>query len=171
TQADAVQWTSILGRIQTSLATSTLPSLPALTSPLQGSSPASLNQKQGFLYKQGGTVRNWKRRFFTLRRSILRYYENPTDLEPLGEIPLQNGSIDVADESLKRPFSWQISSRFRNYYLAADDDYEMASWMEALRSAMDNTPDDPKDQKRLQLYNLLSRILQQLESLSDPTLT
>jgi hypothetical protein len=165
TLADAQQWVRVLA-VKPALSTSA-PLFPTSStppvSPAATMAASSQNTKQGYLYKQGGQVRNWKKRYFVLHKLSLRYYISPSDQSPLGEIPLLNGTVEVTNESLKRNYSWSISTRFRNYYLAADDEYEMVSWMEAIRASIDQSPDDPKDQKRWQLYNLFSRTMQQLE--------
>ena len=40
--------------------------------------------KAGFLLKQGHRVKNWKRRWFVLRGTVLAYYRKPGDDDPAG---------------------------------------------------------------------------------------
>jgi len=56
--------------------------------------------KEGWLWKQGGRYKSWKRRWFILNDNCLYYFEFTTDKEPRGIIPLENISIrDVSDRS------------------------------------------------------------------------
>jgi hypothetical protein len=45
---------------------------------------------EGYLYKKGSWMKNWKRRYFVLRKDIrsLCYYASREDLTLLGSIPL-----------------------------------------------------------------------------------
>lgn len=46
--------------------------------------------REGWLWKQGGRVKSWKRRWFILNDNCLYYFEFTTDKEPRGIIPLEN---------------------------------------------------------------------------------
>jgi len=61
--------------------------------------------KEGWLWKQGGRYKSWKRRWFILNDNCLYYFEFTTDKEPRGIIPLENISIrDVTDRSKQHCF-------------------------------------------------------------------
>jgi len=61
--------------------------------------------KEGWLWKQGGRYKSWKRRWFILNDNCLYYFEFTTDKEPRGIIPLENISIrDVSDRSKQHCF-------------------------------------------------------------------
>jgi hypothetical protein len=49
--------------------------------------------KEGWLWKQGGRYKSWKRRWFILNDNCLYYFEFTTDKEPRGIIPLENISV------------------------------------------------------------------------------
>lgn len=49
--------------------------------------------KEGWLWKQGGRYKSWKRRWFILNDNCLYYFEYTTDKEPRGIIPLENISV------------------------------------------------------------------------------
>lgn len=46
-------------------------------------------QQMGWLYKQGGFVKNWKQRWFVAREGKLTYYSNASVPTPLGVINLK----------------------------------------------------------------------------------
>ncbi|KAL7669433.1 hypothetical protein ACOME3_010087 [Neoechinorhynchus agilis] len=50
-------------------------------------------EKSGMLYKQGGNIRTWKRRFFVLQNCCLYYFENETDRQPKGIVPLNGLAV------------------------------------------------------------------------------
>ena len=57
--------------------------------------------KEGWLCKQGGRYRTWKRRWFILNDNCLYYFEYTTDKEPRGIIPLENISVREASDRYK----------------------------------------------------------------------
>merc|ERR1712179_587854 len=61
--------------------------------------------REGWLWKQGGRYKSWKRRWFILNDNCLYYFEFTTDKEPRGIIPLVNIKIrEVADRSKQHCF-------------------------------------------------------------------
>jgi len=61
--------------------------------------------KEGWLWKQGGRYKSWKRRWFILNDNCLYYFEFTTDKEPRGIIPLENIQIrEVTDRSKSHCF-------------------------------------------------------------------
>ncbi|KAJ6243075.1 cytohesin-4 [Anaeramoeba flamelloides] len=50
-------------------------------------------QIAGFMVKQGGRIKTWKRRWFLLSYHCLYYFKKYKDKEPCGKIPL--GSVDI----------------------------------------------------------------------------
>jgi len=61
--------------------------------------------KEGWLWKQGGRYKSWKRRWFILNDNCLYYFEFTTDKEPRGIIPLENIKIrEVTDRSKQHCF-------------------------------------------------------------------
>jgi cytohesin len=49
--------------------------------------------REGWLWKQGGRYKSWKRRWFILNDKCLYYFEYTTDKEPRGIIPLENVNV------------------------------------------------------------------------------
>lgn len=73
--------------------------------------------KEGWLQKQGGRYKNWKRRWFILNDNCLYYFEYTTDKEPKGIIPLENISVRLCRVNLKNLHSiteFIFISRFAN---------------------------------------------------------
>lgn len=86
-------------------------------------------EKEGYLYKQGGSVKNWKKRWFSLKELSLYYFKSPQDSYPLGLIPLDDCLIEVSDEKLTgKEFSMELSTPGRTFLVAADSAEIMESW-------------------------------------------
>ena len=56
--------------------------------------------KEGWLWKQGGRYKSWKRRWFILNDNCLYYFEFTTDKEPRGIIPLENIKVTPGPSSI-----------------------------------------------------------------------
>ncbi|RWS28603.1 cytohesin-1-like isoform X2 [Leptotrombidium deliense] len=65
--------------------------------------------REGWLWKQGGRYKTWKRRWFILNDKCLYYFEYTTDKEPRGIIPLENVQVrEVHDRS--KPHCFELYS-------------------------------------------------------------
>ncbi|XP_031623040.1 cytohesin-1-like isoform X1 [Contarinia nasturtii] len=63
--------------------------------------------KEGWLWKQGGRYKSWKRRWFILNDNCLYYFEYTTDKEPRGIIPLENILVrEIHDRS--KPYCFEL---------------------------------------------------------------
>lgn len=66
--------------------------------------------KEGWLWKQGGRYKSWKRRWFILNDNCLYYFEYTTDKEPRGIIPLENISVrEITDRNKPHCFELYAS--------------------------------------------------------------
>ncbi|GLD94022.1 hypothetical protein PINS_up002633 [Pythium insidiosum] len=94
----------------------------------------------GWLYKQGGFVKSWKKRWFVARDGQLTYYSNVSDPTPLGAVDLHGVSVDtcLAEETTaKNQFLhyFKIIPRRRDqrtWYFGAESEAEMSKWISAL---------------------------------------
>ncbi|KAM7295927.1 cytohesin-1 isoform X2 [Ixodes scapularis] len=57
--------------------------------------------REGWLWKQGGRYKSWKRRWFILNDNCLYYFEYTTDKEPRGIIPLENVQVKEVQDRHK----------------------------------------------------------------------
>ncbi|XP_043212870.1 cytohesin-2-like isoform X1 [Amphibalanus amphitrite] len=77
--------------------------------------------KEGWLSKQGGRVKSWKRRWFILNDNCLYYFEYTTDKEPRGIIPLENIQVRVVDDRSK-PNCFELYASGTDYIKACKTD-------------------------------------------------
>eukprot|EP00045_Choanoeca_perplexa_P015203 m.185860 g.185860 ORF g.185860 m.185860 type:complete len:390 (-) comp16916_c1_seq1:188-1357(-) len=117
------------------------------------------SEKSGWLTKEGGRNKSWKRRWFILSNSCLYYFENPEAVTPKGTIPLENLTVKVDH---KRQFCFEIApevdavlgnvkaakvksgklvqGKHSSYRICASDQDSMESWMQAIQAAMTKDP-------------------------------
>lgn len=94
----------------------------------------------GWLYKMGGFVKNWKRRWFVAREGTLTYFHKAADPTPLGSVDLHSVTVDVCEPS-------EINARnqclhyfrvvppragMRTWYFGAESEADMIAWIRVL---------------------------------------
>ncbi|UJR16424.1 hypothetical protein I4U23_003326 [Adineta vaga] len=117
--------------------------------------------KEGWLWKQGGLVRNWKRRWFVITDGCLFYYESRTEVDnPRGIVSLIDVGVreieddrpkqfcfelfPLAGEKVKstKPVSGEIGKVTEGhhtvYRMSAPSDDERKDWIRALRIGTQN---------------------------------
>jgi len=102
--------------------------------------------KCGYLSKEGGRVPSWHRRYFKLTRDSIDYYkQNSTNKaeKKAGSIQLAPNATSVtACAKEGRKYCFQVTTSRRIYFLCAEDEADMLSWMEAIKNAttVDTSP-------------------------------
>ena len=96
---------------------------------------------QGFLTKQGGNFKSWRKRFFTLRSNKVLYYYRDINKEPQGEVDLNDPTFSIR-EGVSEDCCWAkvpldrsmvLLTKGRTYFLFAETANESERWMEAIR--------------------------------------
>ncbi|XP_055290639.1 dual adapter for phosphotyrosine and 3-phosphotyrosine and 3-phosphoinositide isoform X4 [Moschus berezovskii] len=87
----------------------------------------SLGTKEGYLTKQGGLVKTWKTRWFTLHRNELKYFKDQMSPEPIRILDLTECSAVQFDYSQERV------NCFWTFYLCAKTGVEADEWIKILR--------------------------------------
>ncbi|XP_041348220.1 probable serine/threonine-protein kinase DDB_G0272282 [Gigantopelta aegis] len=99
-------------------------------------SSGSPPDKEGHLMKRGELNKSFQRRWFVLRGNLLFYYEKKGDREPIGVIVMEGCTIELAENTDN--FTFQInfaSTGYRTYFLSANTQETMESWMKSLSAA------------------------------------
>ncbi|XP_018014315.1 cytohesin-1 isoform X3 [Hyalella azteca] len=79
--------------------------------------------REGWLWKQGGRYKSWKRRWFILNDNCLYYFEFTTDKEPRGIIPLENIEVrEVHDRN--KPHCFELYATSTDFIKACKTDSE-----------------------------------------------
>jgi len=111
--------------------------------------------KEGWLWKQGGRYKSWKRRWFILNDNCLYYFEFTTDKEPRGIIPLENIKIrEVTDRSKSHCFELfcegnevikacktdsegkVVEGKHTVYRMSASTEEEKDEWIKCIQSVL-----------------------------------
>ncbi|TDH68535.1 hypothetical protein CCR75_007671 [Bremia lactucae] len=95
---------------------------------------------QGWLFKQGGFVKNWKKRWFVACEGKLMYYHGMSDAKPLGTVNLRRVTVEMCEgyEVNARNKSLSFfkvippSASERTYYFGAESERELVNWVHAL---------------------------------------
>jgi hypothetical protein len=89
--------------------------------------------KEGWLTKQGGERKNWKKRWFLLQDNILYYFADQKDEFSKGSIPL--GKVtQIQRHEHKKKFIFEIHTTVegRVFYILAESEAVMKDWMDAI---------------------------------------
>lgn len=109
--------------------------------PKRGISVASLTNpdKDGWLTKQGGSWKNWKRRWFVLKGDSLYYFKTQKDVEETGIIELTRESV-ARDEPKKKKYAFSVATSpdaKRIFFMFPDTSQETQQWLNALNNAIE----------------------------------
>jgi len=89
---------------------------------------------EGYLFKQGHVVRNWKQRYFILKEDLLYYLRSKTDMNPLGALSLSGARIEP-DSARKHCLKLIPTKASQPLLIAATSEAELHSWKMALQEA------------------------------------
>uniref|UniRef100_A0AAY4DSK4 Cytohesin 1 n=1 Tax=Denticeps clupeoides TaxID=299321 RepID=A0AAY4DSK4_9TELE len=115
--------------------------------------------REGWLLKEGGRVKTWKRRWFILTDNCLYYFQYTTDKEPKGIIPLENLCVTVVDDPHKQyclelfnPQGKKIKAcktetdgrvvvgKHQSYRISASSAEERDDWINSIRASITKDP-------------------------------
>jgi len=98
-------------------------------------------EREGYLEKEGGTVKNWKIRWFSLIQTTLYYYKNRKESKPLGEIELKDCQVVIIDDFYRKrklEFLFQLKLPKRTYNIIAPDYDTRQAWVDAILAKIPN---------------------------------
>lgn len=65
-------------------------------------------EREGWLFKQGGTWKTWKRRWFVIKDRCLYYFHHSSENDPKGIIPLENIQVRPVEDQGGKQFIFEI---------------------------------------------------------------
>jgi len=99
--------------------------------------------KEGWMTKQGGSIKTWKKRWFVLKGNKLYYFKGKTDDDAKGLIDLEADTL-VRNESDNKKVNKKSANMLsiqaqgwkgrRCFYMFPDSHTEQIEWIEALRA-------------------------------------
>nr|XP_032825092.1 dual adapter for phosphotyrosine and 3-phosphotyrosine and 3-phosphoinositide-like isoform X2 [Petromyzon marinus] len=96
----------------------------------------SLAGKSGYMVKQGGRVKSWKKRWFVLERNELKYYNNREDTKPIDTLLISRCSKVQQDISQNKSNCFSLVFPERTYYMQTTTSEERQQWMELIQFKM-----------------------------------
>jgi RAC serine/threonine-protein kinase len=118
--------------------------------------------KAGFLTKEGGKFKTWKKRWCVLKNNVI-YYSKKQNSGELGIIRLHGVSVDQVQVSNRkgRKNLFEIHTPNRIYYLQAESEQDMQSWMEVTKQSISGKSSNASEQTKkvsVQDFDLLNVI-------------
>jgi len=93
-------------------------------------------EKDGYMTKQGGGHKTWKKRYFILKGRELYYYKTPKDSVFTGKIDIEPTSVIKEEPSVKKnPFVISVSTSHRVFLMHPDRQEDVKPWIDALKKA------------------------------------
>lgn len=102
--------------------------------------------KDGFLTKQGGSIKTWKKRWFVLKNDTVYYFKNQKDPEQTGEIKLEATTVCQSEPGLnkKKRYYFSIGTPGRVFLMYSDSEETTQQWVKKLSAAIDNVVNPKK---------------------------
>jgi len=95
-----------------------------------------MSEKTGWMVKEGGSIKTWKKRYFVLKNSEFSYYKNKGE-EELGRISLSTVTAIQLSDKRKKPNCFELVTSNRIYAFSCDTEQERKDWFDALRVSKD----------------------------------
>lgn len=92
---------------------------------------------EGWLYKRGRVMTNWKHRFCVLLDGTLSYFKEKSEKKPVGVVTITDSVINYIEPSTgiscsRARYCFSVWTPDRIFYFATQDKEEMVEWMKAL---------------------------------------
>lgn len=110
--------------------------------------------KDGFLTKQGGSIKTWRKRWFVLKNDTLYYFKSQKDPEQTGEIKLEATTVCQSEPGMKnhkktKRHYFSIGTPSRVFLIYTDSEEVTQQWVKKISQAIDNIanpkkPEEPK---------------------------
>jgi len=117
-------------------------------------------EREGWLMKQGGSWKSWKRRWFVLNDRCLYYFQHTAENVPKGIIPLENIRVRAVEDRDGKQFVFEIYSEMaeiikgcktdsngtvvqgnhKYYRLSATNEEDRDEWIRCLQESIRDNP-------------------------------
>eukprot|EP01114_Cavostelium_apophysatum_P022601 TRINITY_DN822_c0_g1_i1.p1 TRINITY_DN822_c0_g1~~TRINITY_DN822_c0_g1_i1.p1 ORF type:complete len:482 (-),score=136.28 TRINITY_DN822_c0_g1_i1:109-1554(-) len=100
--------------------------------------------KDGFMTKQGGSYKNWNKRYFILKDRSIFYYKGQKDAMFTGRIDLESNSVVKEEPGIKKsPNIFSVSTSRRIFFMYPDKSEEVKPWIDAINKAIEKSRANP----------------------------
>jgi len=118
-------------------------------------------EKEGWLLKQGGSWKSWKRRWFVLNERVLYYFQHTAETSPKGIIPLEGVKVRSLPTKDGKEWVFEISSdsgsetvkgcktdshgavvqgNHKHYRMSATSREERDQWVQCIEECIEDNP-------------------------------
>lgn len=111
--------------------------------------------KEGWLTKQGGSVKTWHRRWCRIAGRHLYYYRTNEESNPSGVVDLEGARVYTAMKAEKE-FCFELWTPNRTYYFVADEEGDRNAWVESLKNHISTAIDTTKSLSSMGTQSLSS---------------
>jgi hypothetical protein len=115
--------------------------------------------QSGWLEKKGRVIKNWKRRWFTLKEDLLEYYDAPGGAKK-GDIDITKETSVLMRDGSTHLFKFGIKTNDRILELCTSSDPDRLQWMDAIHNAvkcLKNSSKASGESLKGRVSNLLSK--------------
>ncbi|KAJ3432777.1 serine/threonine-protein kinase ypk2/ykr2 [Anaeramoeba flamelloides] len=114
--------------------------------------------KSGYLVKQGGRIKTWKKRWFVIKDKTVYYYKKENSRLPLGMFALTKSvTLDYAKKRRKKNvFSCDVPSQ-RTYYISAGSEQLREEWIKSINNEINSLKTDKVSMKDFKLLSVIGR--------------
>jgi len=97
------------------------------------------NTKEGWLTKQGGSIKSWKRRYCILKDSKLYYFKGPKEPVFQGRVDLESNSLvkEEPPNKEKKKNLISVTTSKRVFFMYPDTKEEVQSWVDAISQGIE----------------------------------
>ena len=99
---------------------------------------STISCKEGYLIKQGGRVKNWKKRWFVVQNDHMAYYENKDSTKPqkVWDLKTLLNVKECACENKRNTFCLMFVDR--TMFCVADTPIKMEEWISFFQGKIDD---------------------------------
>lgn len=94
----------------------------------------------GWLTKQGDYIKTWRKRWFVLKQGKIFWFKTEAvgpESQPRGVIDVNKClSIKGAEDTINKPFAFEISTHTESMFFIADTEKEKEDWINAVGRAI-----------------------------------
>eukprot|EP01123_Difflugia_compressa_P010039 TRINITY_DN3554_c0_g1_i1.p1 TRINITY_DN3554_c0_g1~~TRINITY_DN3554_c0_g1_i1.p1 ORF type:complete len:485 (+),score=97.92 TRINITY_DN3554_c0_g1_i1:57-1457(+) len=89
----------------------------------------------GWVTKEGGSYKNWKKRWMIIEGTDLAYYKKENKKEKCGIVPLVGSMVSTVSYKQKK-FCFEITTPTRTWHVCANSESDMDRWIKGLNDAI-----------------------------------
>lgn len=110
-----------------------------------------MSLKEGWIFKCGGTIKTWKKRWLVIKGNFMYYYAKPNDKVPKGSIELKSGVKVETAKCKKSPNAFCVRTDGRDYimYPESKSSEDTLQWKDLISSILNPVKaEEPKKEKK-----------------------